>query len=159
MGKGIDLRPQDQLPLRAGALHINQPLVGTAAVAQVVGLFLRDKRPVHEHIGLIEQRAVFRRAAQHLIRITGIDPDIQPLLVRERGERGAFLRLQKRLAAGDGEALQKRVVPHLLHNGLGRRLLPAARVVGGGVMAVRAVVRAALRKDGKAQARAVDDGI
>ena len=88
----------------------------------------------------------------------GVNAGVNPLLFAQREQREHEVNLQKRLAAGDGDAavfVKRPVALQLGDNLLRGHLRALAHLPGIRVVAVLAAHGTALRKDHKAQARAV----
>lgn len=142
---------------------VQQALVATAAKLQGQIAFSEDEGAIDQEVNLAEQVAdgcVFPGHRHQLFqRIARVGNDVKPGRMNGAGdvrERGG---LAKGLAAGKGDARQQRIGQDLSDHGLGCGVMATGKIVGLGIVAAVAVVRAALGEDHKADSRPIDDGL
>ena len=157
------LRGQDDVPLFSRSLYIDDPLIAATAKAKgkiSLGFY---ESSVDEDIA--QGKKPFNSGGfcghlqQFLVGISGEDGDVQTAFFHFLGKRKKGLRLAKRFSAGEGDPGEKRVLSDFSHDGRNLGVLSLSEGMSLRVMATGAAVGAALVVNGKANSRAVYDGL
>ena len=141
--------------------HVDEPLVAAAAEGEREVAFPFAVVAVDEDVGFTEERrnAFIVHVFKRFECISRIDPDVKAMRVHFAGERGERRGLAEGLAAGKGDASEQRIFEDFCQDGFRLDVYAALEIVRCGILAAKAVVRAALGEEGVAHARAVYDGI
>lgn len=145
----------------SGGWHIYQALIAAAPKPKANISLSLYKRPIHQHIYLPQQvpHCLLAAALQHFVGIASITPNIQSVAVQLPRQLCQKPGLAKRLTAAKGYSLQQRIGQNIPQKPGWLYQPSPLKIMGLGVMAAKAVVRAALRKYRVAISLAIYDGL